>query len=181
MGSALVREFCFSRKVVVYLEEDHEKPINFSYFHIQIVWKFLPFNTLSRKKLKASVLDPQRKSTFKIITKLVVFAICRRSMKGYPAWLRIVRFADFPSFKTELLCWAKLFFVTHSRFLTSTTLMWYHYCNRNRSSGGRPEARGQVRARPHTLSIFSNTIMAGDQLHDLTRSKRMPYTYAKCL
>ena len=40
-----------------------------------------------------------------------------------------------------------LFFASQGRFFASRTFTWYHYCSRNWSSCGRPEAR----AHPHTL------------------------------
>ena len=37
-------------------------------------------------------------------------------------------------------------------FLASRTFTWYHCCSKNWSGCDKPEARGQMRARPHTLS-----------------------------
>ena len=81
-----------------------------------------------------------------------VSAICRRSLKGHPACLSIVRFSYFPTFQS--------YFVEQSSFLSlkvvffaSRTFTWYHYCSRNQSGCGRPEAEGQVRARVRTPSM----------------------------
>ena len=52
-----------------------------------------------------------------------------------------------------LFCWAKLFFATQGRFFASRTFTRYHYCSQIWSGCGRPEAGGQVRACPHTLSL----------------------------
>ena len=49
--------------------------------------------------------------------------------------------------QTVLFCWAKLF------FFASRTFTWYYYCIRNQSGCGKPEATGQMRARPHSLSL----------------------------
>ena len=38
-------------------------------------------------------------------------------------------------------------------FFAPRAFTWYHYCSHNWSGCGRPEARGQVRARPHTLPL----------------------------
>ena len=44
--------------------------------------------------------------------------------------------------------------VSDSRpFFATRTFSWYHYCSQIWSGCGRPETRGQVRARPRTLSL----------------------------
>ena len=85
---------------------------------------------------------------------IVVSAIRRGSMKGYYlACLSIVRFSYFPTQQTEIFCLAKLFFCDSKPFFASRVFTWFQFCSRNWSGCGRPEARGQMKPRPHTLSL----------------------------
>ena len=95
---------------------------------------------------------------------------------SYQSYRRIVHFYYLPIFQTELFCWEKLFYATQGRFFASRTFTWYQNCSRNQSSSGRPEARGQVRARPHTLSLPWHGID-----YTIYRFQWSPYHYAKCL
>ena len=40
-----------------------------------------------------------------------------------------------------------------SEALFFRTFTWYFYCSRNQSGCGKPEPTGQMRARPHSLSL----------------------------
>ena len=137
------------------------------------------------KNNKGSVFVPESayksQSTQFGLVIIVVSAIRIGSMKRYPACLSIVRFSGFPTLQTEKSCWAKLFFAHHNRFFPSRTSMCYHFCSRIWSGCGRLEARGQVRARPHTLSILWHGIVFTLWRYEKIRQKMLSWKVEKCL
>ena len=76
----------------------------------------------------------------------------------------------------QILLSKALFFASQGHFFAFRTFTWYHYCRRNQSSCGWPEARGQVRARPHTLSLPWQGI---DYTIWRFQCERLPYHYAR--
>ena len=88
----------------------------------------------------------------KLGTKIMISAIRRGSNNSYPSCPSIVRFSYFTKFQTEFFLQSEALFF-YSIFHASRNFRWYHFYSRNRSCCGRPEARDQMKARPHTLLL----------------------------
>ena len=60
-----------------------------------------------------------------------------------------------PTFQTVdcVILLSEALFATQGSFFASKTFTWYHYCSQIWSGCGSPEAKGQERAYPHTLSL----------------------------